>query len=164
LELRYGLAGAKPQTLRQVGKRFGVSGERIRQIEAKALRSYRKRLCWALFQDCAESAEFRVRALDLLGKLEEETKERERERLRPENLPWYDRPIEVLNLSKRVQNALRRNNYNCLGQVVTAHDRRLLDCQGFGPTYLAELNGAIELYVKKEEEGERENGLHPVLS
>lgn len=40
---RYGLeAGQQPQTLEQVGHRFGVTKERIRQIEARALKKLKK--------------------------------------------------------------------------------------------------------------------------
>jgi len=38
LRLRFGLGGATPQTLEAVGQLFGVSRERIRQIESQALR------------------------------------------------------------------------------------------------------------------------------
>ncbi len=41
LRLRFGLNDQKPQTLEEVGKEFNVTRERIRQIEAKALRKLR---------------------------------------------------------------------------------------------------------------------------
>ena len=37
IELRFGLNGEEPRTLEEVGQRFGVTRERIRQIEAKTL-------------------------------------------------------------------------------------------------------------------------------
>ncbi len=50
IRLRYGLDDGRPRTLEEVGKEFNVTRERIRQIEAKALRKLRhptraKRLC-----------------------------------------------------------------------------------------------------------------------
>jgi len=37
IELRFGLRGEQPRTLEEVGARFGVTRERIRQVEAKTL-------------------------------------------------------------------------------------------------------------------------------
>ena len=42
IELRYGLGGGEPMTLEQVGQHFGVTRERIRQMEIRTLRRLQK--------------------------------------------------------------------------------------------------------------------------
>jgi RNA polymerase primary sigma factor len=42
LELRFGLNDREPQTLDTIGSKFGVTRERIRQIESKSLEKLRK--------------------------------------------------------------------------------------------------------------------------
>jgi RNA polymerase primary sigma factor len=42
IRLRFGLDGEEPMTLESVGKAFGITRERVRQIEAKALNKLRK--------------------------------------------------------------------------------------------------------------------------
>jgi RNA polymerase primary sigma factor len=42
IELRYGLSGAEPLTLEEVGKTFGVTRERIRQIENNTLKKLKR--------------------------------------------------------------------------------------------------------------------------
>ena len=44
LVARFGLNGQEAQTLELVGEEFGVTRERIRQIEAKALRKLRSKV------------------------------------------------------------------------------------------------------------------------
>jgi len=43
LTWRYGLDGRQPQTLREIGRRLDLTGERIRMIQAKALRTLGER-------------------------------------------------------------------------------------------------------------------------
>ena len=42
LRMRFGLENVEPKSSRDIGKEFGVSGERVRQIELGALKSLRK--------------------------------------------------------------------------------------------------------------------------
>ena len=41
LSLRFGLDGEKPRTLEEVGSGLGITRERVRQLEARALRELR---------------------------------------------------------------------------------------------------------------------------
>ena len=45
IEMRFGLAGNQIYTLAEEGKQFGVTRERIRQIESKAIRKLRHPKC-----------------------------------------------------------------------------------------------------------------------
>jgi RNA polymerase primary sigma factor len=42
IEMRYGLHGEKPLTLEEVGQAFGVTRERIRQIENNTLKKLQR--------------------------------------------------------------------------------------------------------------------------
>jgi RNA polymerase primary sigma factor len=53
LSLRFGLEDREPQTLDTIGRKFGVTRERIRQIEAKSLEKLRK-----IMEEGEEAARF----------------------------------------------------------------------------------------------------------
>jgi len=50
LKLRFGLTDGKKYTLREAGEKMGVTRERIRQIEAKALQRLRQPRIWSKFR------------------------------------------------------------------------------------------------------------------
>ncbi len=54
LALRFGLGGGRPQTLQEVGREFGLTRERIRQIERSALRKLRQSERAGRLRDFAE--------------------------------------------------------------------------------------------------------------
>jgi len=43
VELRFGLAGERPYTLEEIGREFGISRERVRQLQNVALARLRQR-------------------------------------------------------------------------------------------------------------------------
>ena len=54
LVLRHGLDGGAPRTLQQVGEALGISGERTRQLEARALEQLRAHPLVAALRDALE--------------------------------------------------------------------------------------------------------------
>jgi RNA polymerase primary sigma factor len=55
LRLRFGLGDTDPHTLEEIGERFALTRERIRQIEAKALAKLRHPLVGARLRSFVEN-------------------------------------------------------------------------------------------------------------
>ena len=147
-------------TFSEVGKEFKVTNERIRQIEAKALRKLRhpSRMKYYKFgltgieqynslKDIQKLIDEKKKELDNLNyEIEEAVKEMERIKVEPYT-PKKDgtlkggQSIEELDLSVRTFNCLRRYNIRTIGQLIEVAEKeeQLLKIRNLGRKSIDEI-------------------------
>lgn len=130
IELRFGIRDGIPQTLQQVGRKFGLTRERIRQLEDKILRKLRhparrKVLMGMSWQIAVQ--EFKVEGTEVIEKKRKED---------IYNLKNDNGNLQLIasmeNIPLRVINTLNKANYNYVHELVNATDKKLLKIRGIG--------------------------------
>ena len=180
LQLRFGLLGEKVKTFREMGTRFGCSQERIRQIEAKALRKLRhpnRTKTLKVVYDLVTDTEVESYVAEMK---EQEDRQQWKQRLYPEveeevlrraamnsllnsemkalrhqqQLTYYDaRPVEELELSVRSANCLENAGIRTIGELRQRSEAELLITKNFGRRSLKEIRevlGGIGMTLRKE--------------
>jgi len=97
LIMRFGLNGCESYTLEEAGKYFGVSRERVRQIEAKSLR--------------------KLRHPSRARRIKEGIKKIHEEEIQSNEMRDEEKPIEILELGIRSYNCLKRAHVNSVEQL-----------------------------------------------
>ncbi|SEL76497.1 RNA polymerase sigma factor, sigma-70 family [Butyrivibrio sp. ob235] len=157
IRLRYGLEDGKRHTLEEIGKEFGVTRERIRQLEQKGLRKLR-----------TFSRRDRIRAYvdpeldieEILRQFMEKTLVIRRPRTAAERLlessdSKYinedgsisdDLPIEELGLSDRPYNCIKGAGVNTLGELCSMSVEDVRELGNFGITSMREVRSVLLEY------------------
>lgn len=145
IRMRFGLGEYKPMTLEDVAQSFNVTGERIRQIEAKTLRQLR---------NPAKARRLRLLIAPLVHNTEE-LLEREFPAPVPE-LPLQPgqiisdslrlillKSVEELEISVRSYNCLKNANIETIWDLVQKTTAEMLRTKNFGRKSLREINGVL---------------------
>lgn len=133
LKMRSGLFyDNKPYTLEEVGQVFGVTRERIRQIEAKAIRRIYH---WQRKQRFNQANEISIEVIT-------------------DNTP-VETLVEDLGLSVRAYRCLKRANINTVGELTLKTKKELMRIRNLGSKSLKEIIQKLEkigLHLKDSQE------------
>ena len=124
IKMRFGLSRQKPMTLGEVGERFGVTRERVRQVEGKALRKLRHpSRSRVLLDESWQMAVVESRSIGRKLLIENSKKMRTSE---------DKRHIKELDLATKVHNALYRAGYLFIEELKEAKDGDFLIIRNIG--------------------------------
>jgi len=154
LTMRFDLDGKGTRTLKAIGQQFGVSSERVRQKQIKALRLLRHpERGWRMVMFFRSALEDRIEYLEnknrqLEQDLAQERKHRMTKEMKarfgdvsPDHISIFD-----FELSVRLENCLRNNDVNTLGQVLVKTESNFLHMKNFGRRTLNELKEILSEY------------------
>ena len=120
LRMRFGLDGGKMMFLREIADVFGVTRERIRQIEGKALRRLRRPsrkllllgMSWQMATQEAKDQGYKLLLKAFKGGVKS-------------NLSIWDLSVDEFDLPLRVYHAIRRAGYKTVGDVFNAGKKKV---------------------------------------
>jgi len=146
LRLRFGLDGNKPQDLETVGRQFGVTRERIRQLEAKAIRKLkhpsRKRVILGESWQMAVQ-EAKAEGVKLIKEYQQlRTKPMKQISINPN--PNDELMVDELNLPTRVINALYRANIDKVGVLRRTPVEMLETIKGLGKKAVIKIQDEVK--------------------
>lgn len=129
IKMRFGLEDGSNKTLEEVGQSFAVSRERIRQIEARALRKLRHP---SRFDTIVPPRTVVQEVVYICSRCAARSKEDDMEN-----------DIDTWPLSVRAYNALKNNGIRTVGQLLEKSDAELLRFRNFGRVSLAEVRKVL---------------------
>lgn len=143
LSLRNGLNGYNVITLKEIGKVFQISSERVRQLEARALRKLRNRS--------------NIYCIDKIASYHEKKMQQEIENLKKELMHHNIKPlsnhidccgeedIDSLDFSVRIYNALKRGGVSTIKDFLCFPEEKFIKIKNLG-------SKSVEIILEKKQE------------